>query len=357
MDVIPVTAGILLLLLALVDTIATTVGFAGGGPLTRRIANGTWKLFLTFHQRERRGSFRLLRAAGPVILFLTVHVWILLIFCGYALLFASDPDAVVSGSSGKPADLAERLYYTGFTIFTLGTGDFVPGSDVWRLVSVAATLNGLFLVTLSITYLLPVVSAVAEKYRLAGFISDLGDTPQKIVTRAWDGESFDSLRTPLSSIVAMLELHSQKHLAYPVLHYFPSADRRTNFASRLGVLHEAVLVMNRGVDEKARLTGSVGDAVEDAIDGFLVLMERFDNDEPAEPPRLPEWGEVRAAGIPVLSVSELRALARPLAERRGLLRAVVRDAGRDWNADVLVGEGGEPDGGEGAAEIESGGNP
>lgn len=57
-----------------------------------------------------------------------------------------------STATGNPAGTVERLYFTGYTVFTLGNGDFRPGAGTWQLATVAATGTGLVLITLAITY-------------------------------------------------------------------------------------------------------------------------------------------------------------------------------------------------------------
>lgn len=55
--------------------------------------------------------------------------------------------AVRDAANGEPAGLVDRLYFTGYTVFTLGNGDFKPGSGIWQIATGAAAGTGLFLVT------------------------------------------------------------------------------------------------------------------------------------------------------------------------------------------------------------------
>lgn len=91
-----------------------------------------------------------------------------------------------------PADLGTRLYYAGFTVFTLGIGDYVPGNDFWRVTTAIGTLHGLVLVTLGITYLLNVVGAVVARRQTATRIAALGYTAAEIVDQGWTGSEFSS---------------------------------------------------------------------------------------------------------------------------------------------------------------------
>lgn len=61
-------------------------------------------------------------------------------------------------------------------LFSLGNGGYQPASGVWEIVMVVATLNGLLVLTLAITFLVPVVGAVAQRRQQAALIHALGHT-------------------------------------------------------------------------------------------------------------------------------------------------------------------------------------
>ena len=132
--------GILLITLANYDAIKTTLSASHSGPLTNRSISTVWTLLLALHQRHR--CHRVLSAAGPWLTVGLMTVWLLLALVGWWLLFCSTEDAVVNATTKAPANDVERLYYAGYTLTTLGYGDFVPGSDTWRLAPPLAAANG-----------------------------------------------------------------------------------------------------------------------------------------------------------------------------------------------------------------------
>ncbi len=214
-------------------------------------------------------------------------MWIFSVLLGYLLLFSADPMAVIDSSTGAPADLVARFYFTGSTLFTLGIGDFAPGADVWRMVTVIATLNGMFLVTLAITYLLPVVSAAAHKHQLGAAVSNLGDSALDVVARAWDGKGFDGLSGYLVQLTPMIDLHAQRHLAYPVLHYFHGAGRRTAVAPGLAALHDALLILSSAVAPGHRPAAITIEPAQRALDGLLSMLRSDYIAEVADTPPAP----------------------------------------------------------------------
>jgi len=117
-------------------------------------------------------------------------------------------------------------YFTGFLVVTLGTGDFVASTSWWRVLTDVAAFSGLFLVTLAITYLTSVVSAVVARRTLAIHVNALGGSATDILARGWDGERFSPGFTQhLVMLTDKLTMSAEQHLAYPVLHYFHTHHR------------------------------------------------------------------------------------------------------------------------------------
>lgn len=329
-------AGVLLVALALFDALRTTVSVGGGGPLTARLADGVWQGALYWHRRRERsghpkGGHRLLSNIGPIVLLGIVATWIFLLWSGFLLVFSADAQSVLNAKTDVPADLWERLYFTGFTISTLGVGDFVPNGVISRVVVALASLSGLFLMTLSITYLIPVVSAVVEKRQLAASVTGLGETPEEILRAGWDGESLRSLEQPLVNLAERIELHAQRHLAYPVLHFFHSAEPRTAVALRVAALSEALRLMRQMPREAQPPPASVR-SVRSAIDGFLgTLQSAFvRRSEQEEAPERPATEALREVGLPVREGRYSDTDEEKTRRRRRLLHALVEDAGWCW---------------------------
>ena len=142
------------------------------------------------------------------------------LWASFFLLLLSEPTSVVSAGKKVPADIWEKLYFAGFTVSTLGIGDYIPSSDEWSIVTDVYTFTGLVFVTMSITYFVPVLSGVTQQRSLGIMLSSLGQSPQQIVLNNWDGRSFNRLIAQASSLANLLVMHSQNHKAYPVIHYF-----------------------------------------------------------------------------------------------------------------------------------------
>lgn len=100
----------------------------------------------------------------------------------------------------------------------------------------AASVTGLALITLAITYVTPVMSAVVTKRRVARVIVALGPTPTDVLDKGWDGQSFQRIASHMTNLAPALADLAQQHMAYPVLHYFHPAERATALAPAVAVL-------------------------------------------------------------------------------------------------------------------------
>lgn len=326
--------GSALVVWANVEAFWTVLSLQGGGPVTGWMTRGVWAGCLRL---PRPVLHRLMPGIGTTIVMLTLTLWIALLWLGWWVLFSADPGSpgsVVESITKQPVSGWGRFYFVGFTVFTLGVGDYVASTDAWRVATAIASGSGLILITLSVTYLVPVVSAVTGKRRVAGTIAGLGTTPHELVLHAWDGQGFDGLAQPLSSLQSDIEDIKQKHGAYPVLHYFHSRVRREQIALGLATLDEAIQLLRSGVAEQARPRWMLHEPTRAAI-GELLFMLQNDFVPPAsEPPPVTSLGPLREAGVPVVTDEQYDAAMRRERDRRRRLRGFVQDAGWSWR-DVL----------------------
>lgn len=143
------------------DVLWSTLSTSGDGIISRYVASGVWRIALKAHRRVH--SHRLLDATGPLIVVAIVLVWIVLMWSGWFLIFVASPQAVLNTATQTPAGLIDRAYFVGFTLFTLGMGDFSGATPWWRVLTTIASINGLSAITLALAYLLPVVDAATAK--------------------------------------------------------------------------------------------------------------------------------------------------------------------------------------------------
>ena len=333
MAALVVVVGTGLILLALFDVAWTTIAAgSGAGPLTSRIAELLWRSALRFHRM--RPSHSLLSIAGVVIVFAVLTVWILLVVTGWSLIFAAGDGAVRDAGTGTSADLGARLYFVGYTVFTLGNGEYMPGEGVWQLATVLAAGTGLILVTLSITYLVPVVSAVALRRQMASHISTLGTSPSEIVRTAWSGEGFPGLGQHLETLTGLVNTCRHQLLTYPVLHYFHSGDPTTASAPTVANLAQALHLLAHGVDPAVRPPTVEYEPLQRAIDAYLHTVQQAHFELSTPPVPLASLEPIRALGVPTVDDDEYHAITEVTQKRRALLAALLADDG--WLTESAV---------------------
>ena len=328
MSFLLLSCGAALLLLALADLLWTTMG-EGGGPVTKRVTSLLWGLALRVYRRWPH--HQLLSIAGLAAFLSAVLLWIVLLWAGWLLVFNSSTDAVINAQTRVPADVWERVYFTGFTIFTLGTGDYQPNGRPWQVLTALASFNGLFLVTFSITYLVPVVQAATHKRYLAVYVSSLGQSAQAILIHCWNGQDFTPLVQHLTAITPDVAQLEQRHLAYPVLHYFHAKQRPEGAALSLSALDEALTILEHGIEPDAKLEEGAFRPIRQVITEFLETLSSIYIDPEDEAPPPPSLDPLRERGLPVVSDETFEARVAQLDKRRRLLKALVRNDGWSWD--------------------------
>nr|WP_238420901.1 potassium channel family protein [Streptomyces taklimakanensis] len=251
---------------------------------------------------------------------------------GWWLVFTAQEAAVVSSRTSVPADAWTRVYYAGYTVFTLGTGDYVPGTTWARVATPVASLSGLFLVTLSLTYVVQVVQAVVHKRAFAEQVHALGRDAAHIVATGWTGSGFSSMfNQHLVSLTEPLLRMGEQHLAYPVVHYFHSTVPTKAPAVALAVLDDTLLLLDAGADPRARPDPAATAPLVAALDQVLDTLRgqffrRADRERPAPP-----LSVLGRAGIPTVDEERYAAAVRRHARRRRTVRGFLYSDG--WRED------------------------
>ncbi len=335
MDAIWPILGITIILGTMVDFVWTTLTASGAGPITRTISRRLWQMALRLARRSNSSAF--LTLVGPAILLATVCGWTLLLWLGWTLVFLADPMSVVNSQTGQPADFWARVYFTGFTLSTLGVGDYRPGDGLSQIATVGAAINGLVQVTLSITYLLSVLSSVVQQRSLAAQITSLGESAEGIAICGWNDQGFDQLTQRLSTFAPELVTYSQRQLAYPVITYFFSSDWRTANGPAIAMLDDLLLLLARVVPEKrppALLLRTLRRAIHLILDSLYLAKP---GSESRQPP-LPDVGPLRQAGIPVIDDLDEGGVGESRDRRRQILELV---EAQGWTWSDVTGAGRE----------------
>ncbi|WP_435119984.1 potassium channel family protein [Halolamina sp. C58] len=265
-----------------------------------------------------------------MIVLVGLVMWISLLWVGWALVFAGGENALIDTIDGSPISWVERFYFVGYSLFTLGNGEFVPRDSVWQVTTVFTTASGMLLITLSISYVLSVLDAVTQKRSFATSISGLGLRGETVVTESWDGDSFDGVELSLNTFTAELNELTTNHKAYPVLHYFYTEQREAAAVVSIVVLDDALTLWRFGVPEQHQPSQVVLVNARAALQNYLeTLGHSFATESDTIPPD-PDLSALRESGVPTVSDEEFSEALNDLTARRRALLGVVDADARQW---------------------------
>jgi hypothetical protein len=341
-------AGVAVILLIVYDAFVTTVSaVSSGGPVTQRLGTATWRVL---RRLAKRPGSTVLAAAGTTTVVLILAIWLVGLWAGWTLVFAADTGAVVHADTGEPADPAARVYFTGFVLYTLGIGDYVPSGATWQILTSVATLNGFALLTMTVSYLIPVVMAVNHRRRLGMLLHGLGPRSQDMLRLGFDGRSMTSLTPRLHDLAPEIAHLAQQYLSYPVLHFFHSPERKTAVEPGLVALDEALLILEHGVLAEARPDQATLSPLRAALERFeeLVADEVVGPDASTPPP--PDLTELVEAGVPMASTASFHAAVASREEHRRRLAGLLASA--LWRWEDAVTPAGPPSSGDSRSDRE-----
>lgn len=201
MDVALIAAGALIVAVVGWDIALTLLHPAARGPLGERANRAAWGLV-----RAISRSRRLLSYAGPLAMAANMVLWLLGLWLGFALIYASGMDA------------GDAAYKSGEALTTVGFGDVAFDPEWLRYIGVVEAAGGLGAFTAAIAYVLsvyPLVTQIRATALFAQLSAEAGDTGQVgVLTRR------------------LIECHEHVR-RFPVLYYFESGDDAESMATLL----------------------------------------------------------------------------------------------------------------------------
>ncbi|AFO56091.1 potassium channel family protein [Natrinema sp. J7-2] len=329
MNPVSLVVGVAVLGTGIVDIIWTTLWVDGGsGPVSGRLTTGVWKgLRAATGDRNRALSL-----AGPLILILTLAMWIGLIWIGWTIIFSSEPLAVVNSRTGGPADWWGRFYYVAYTMFTDGNGDYTPvyGGNVWEVASAFTTASGMAFVTLGVSYVLTVLGAVADKRSFASTVTGLGTRSEAVLRTGWNGTDFRGLELTVESLAADLSSLAEQHKSYPILHYYHSEQAERASAVAVPILDEALMLSRYAMPEEAGLDPALVENGRSSARSYLETLDESFIDPAPSVPRAPDLDRLREDDIPTVSDEAFAEALADLTDRRRRLLGVVEADAWEW---------------------------
>lgn len=150
--------GAVILVIVLLDFLYTAIGAAPVAPLSERVARAA---FFLFTKLMPKGNPRH-RLSGPVVMTAIAVTWIVLVSFGWTLVFQMSREAVVMSDNAEPAGFVRDSAFVGHLLSTLGGGPLQTQSPFWMVMSVLVGVNGMVILTLSVSFVLSTTTTVAQ---------------------------------------------------------------------------------------------------------------------------------------------------------------------------------------------------
>ncbi|MBB4615980.1 hypothetical protein [Sphingomonas abaci] len=327
--------GAALILLFLADVFLTVLyARAGTGLLAPRWTRAVWAALRAGASPFGRRRGAIFSFAGPMIVVSLIGFWALGLTFGAALIIRPELGTAIRPASGDtPTDLVTAMLVAGNSLSIVGGGDYAPHSTATRILFLINSLIGASVLSLVLSYLVQVYSALRERNALALTIDLMTDgtgDAAVMLARLMPGGEPGNAAGPLGNLVPSLAATKEAHHFYPLLFYFRFDDPRYA-VSRFGfVLLDLVTLIDTALDRQRYASLVASAPVASLRRGTVLLLETFDS-------HFPTPGHVD--GRPAADQSARRSF---MAAVRTLAKAglAVRDDGADayvsgrraWNA-------------------------
>ncbi|TDD99317.1 ion channel [Flavobacterium cellulosilyticum] len=320
--------GILLLLVTAADLINTSLSVRGAGFISKRLSTSIWRVLLVLN--KKMGHRKVLELGGAFILVSILINWLLLIWVSASLLFISCPDSLMNVETNTSTTVINKIFYTGYTLSTLGLGDMEASNGFWDILTAILSFTGLILISIAITYLIPVVSAEIMKRKISVHIHTLGGSVEEILLNYWNGKDFKELEQPFIGLIDSIILHAQNHKAYSVLHFFHSSNKKEAFVLNLTNLDEVLTVLLHNIPKEQQPSINVLGRLRKAISSYLETLPASFIIPGKKTPPVVILTTLENKGIKIISGETVDLEYNKLKTRRQLLLSLIKDDGWEW---------------------------
>ena len=277
--------GAALVLLFLADIFLTVLyARAGTGVLAPWWNRAMWAVLRAASSLFGRRRRSLLSLAGPIIVVCLIGFWAIGLTVGTALIVRPElGTAIRSSSGGTPTDIVTALLVAGNSLSIVGGGDYVPHTTATRLLFLGNSLIGASVLSLVLSYLVQVYSALRERNALALTVDLMtdgtGDAAVMLARLLPNGEAANAT-SELGNLVHSLAAVKEAHHFYPLLFYFRFHDPRYA-VSRFGfVLLDLVTLIETALDRDRYASLIASSPVASLRRGTTLLLETLDGHFP-----------------------------------------------------------------------------
>ncbi|RFB88688.1 hypothetical protein B5K11_24770 [Rhizobium leguminosarum bv. trifolii] len=197
---------------------------AGTGLLAPKWNRLIWAVVSGASGLSSRHRSTILSFAGPLIVVALIVFWAFGLTVGAALIIRPELGTSIRPSSGNsPTDIVTALLVAGSSLSIVGGGEYSPHTSGTRILFLLNSLIGASVLSLVLSYLVQVYSALRERNALALTVDLMtggtGDGAEMLARLGPDGD-FSSAPSELGNLVRSLAMTKEAHHFYPLLFYF-----------------------------------------------------------------------------------------------------------------------------------------
>lgn len=248
-------AGAVVVLLVLADVFLTVLyARAGTGILSERLARVHWRLFKPFSRLFGRNRGKVLSFCAPSSLVSLVAAWALLLALGTGMIVHPALGNAVRRSTGAtPRDFTTAVYVGATSLSFVGPGDFAPNTLPYRLLFLFDSLVGVSVMTMTLTYLMQVYTALRERntfgLKLYLMSNETSDAAELLASLGAQGR-FDATYSVLAEMAAEAAKVKEAHHFYPMLALFRFRDPFYSMSAPIALGLDMVALIKSALDDE-----------------------------------------------------------------------------------------------------------
>jgi hypothetical protein len=253
MRVLPLVAGILLLVGVLFDAFQTIIlprRATGRFRITRIFYGLTWRpwAFIANRMRDVRKRETAFSFYGPLSLIFLLVLWAAGLVLGFGLIYRSMGSPFNDGQQ-KP-DFRTDLYVSGTTIFTLGLGDVTPQTRPSRELIILEAGTGFGFLAVVMGYF-PVLYGAFSRREVNISLLDARAGSPPTAAELLRRHSYAGAESDLSTLLVEWERWSaellESHISYPLLCYFRSQHTNQSWIGALTSILDTSALLIAGI--------------------------------------------------------------------------------------------------------------
>jgi hypothetical protein len=331
MSIIFFLSGVSLLIFIAGDFLATVFLQKGAGYLTRAVTVAVAKVFKKL--AGNNGNHPILEYKVVVIILFMIITWLFLVWMAVSMIFFSDTASVINTETNEPSSYFEKMYFAGYTLSTMGLGDYKPNGVLWQQFTSIVSFSGFTILTISITYIVPVINNITQKKILSLRISSLGRSVNEILFNGYEKDSFSPLEQQLNSQAHIILTFAKNHSAYPILHHVHTVNKDENAVLRLVLLDEVLNILQYHIPPEKKISNLILMQIRTAISVYLDSLRYITPSE--KPPPLPDFATLeKNLGFKLMNTAKAdiqKIYSEDVDARRRLLSGLIDDDGFRWD--------------------------